>query len=179
MSKGDLRMAKRTNRVAWGLEAILAAVVLGTASPAFAQGPFRVVPGGHPAEAAVNELAKQGLINGYADGTYDGNQAMTRYEVAMVFMRILDYPRHVDFVRFVWPSKPPPSPPFTDVPKEHWAADAVQEAHDWGLLLGRADGTFAGDRVMSRAEFAAALQRLHIYLIRFWELNQQHPPKGR
>jgi hypothetical protein len=65
------------------------------------------------------------------------------------------------------------------VPRDHWAADAVQEAHEWGLLLGRPDGTFTGDRVMTRAEFAVVLQRLHAYLVRFVELNWPRPQPGR
>jgi hypothetical protein len=165
--------------MSWGRLATVAVVALPWATSARAQSPFADVPAGHPAEAAVNELAKQGLINGYADGSYGGNRAMTRYEVAIVLQRILDAPRHRDFVLWVDPPKPPPSPPLTDVPKDHWAADAVQEAHEWGLLLGRPDGTFAGDRVMTRAEFAVVLQRLHAYLVRFVELNWHPPQQGR
>jgi S-layer homology domain len=170
-------MAKRTNRVAWSLAAVLGVVV--HPARAVENGPFADIPSRHPAKAAVDELAQRGLVNGYPDGAYHGNQAMTRYEVAVFLARILQQSRQHDFSPLVLPSKPPAAPPLSDVPLDHWAADSVQEAHDWGLLLGRPDGTFAGDRVMSRAEFAVALQRLHTYLIRFVELNQQNPPKGR
>jgi S-layer homology domain len=161
--------------VVWGLAAILAMVVLACSSTARAQSPFADVPAGHPAEAAVNELAKQGFINGYADGSYGGNRAMTRYELAIVLQRLLQQSRQHDFTPRRLPPMPPPPPPLTDVPKDHWAADAVQEAHAYGILRGRPDGTFDGQRVMTRAEIAMVLQRLLAYATQIIELNRQPP----
>jgi hypothetical protein len=57
---------------------LLAVLGLSPLRPALAQGPFADVPAGHPAEEAVNELARQGVINGYADGSFRGSRAMTR-----------------------------------------------------------------------------------------------------
>jgi len=47
-----------------------------------------------------------------------------------------------------------------DVPFTHWAYDAVQKLVDVGVIQGYPDGTFKGDRVMTRYEFAMALARL-------------------
>ena len=50
--------------------------------------------------------------------------------------------------------------PGDDVPLTHWAYDAVQKLVDLGAITGYPDGSFSGDRVMTRYEFAVALARL-------------------
>src|SRR3978361_2357696 len=45
----------------------------------------------HWAYAAVEDLAKKGLIKGYPpDGRFLGNRTLTRYEMATIIKRILD-----------------------------------------------------------------------------------------
>ncbi|MDY6083905.1 MAG: S-layer homology domain-containing protein, partial [Dialister sp.] len=48
---------------------------------------------------------------------------------------------------------------FPDVAKNHWAYEAVGELAKQGLLEGYPDGTFGGDRMMTRYEFAALVYR--------------------
>lgn len=55
---------------------------------AFAQ-PFADVPTNHWAYDAIAELAAKGLVEGYPDGTFKGDRAMTRYEMAMIVARLL------------------------------------------------------------------------------------------
>jgi len=43
----------------------------------------------HWAYDAVSHLAAKGIIQGYPDGTYRGNQPMTRYEMSMLVARAL------------------------------------------------------------------------------------------
>jgi len=50
--------------------------------------------------------------------------------------------------------------PTKDVPFDHWAYDAVQELVDQGVIIGYPDGTFKGDRAMTRYEFAMATARV-------------------
>jgi hypothetical protein len=50
--------------------------------------------------------------------------------------------------------------PAETVPFDHWAYDAVQTLVDEGIIIGYPDGTFRGDRVMTRYEFAMAISRL-------------------
>src|SRR5579884_1592274 len=61
-----------------------AALVLALVAP-----PFADVPTNHWAYDAIAELAAKGLIEGYPDGTFKGDRAMTRYEMAMVVARLL------------------------------------------------------------------------------------------
>lgn len=44
--------------------------------------------------------------------------------------------------------------PFTDVPAKHWSYDAVAKLANAGIVDGYGDGTFRGDKVMSRYEMA-------------------------
>jgi len=50
---------------------------------------FTDIPAGHWATDAVRLIAQRGLIQGYPDGSFRGNQPITRYEAAMVFFRLL------------------------------------------------------------------------------------------
>jgi hypothetical protein len=44
--------------------------------------------------------------------------------------------------------------PFSDVPAKHWAYDAVSKLVKAGIITGNSDGTFRGDRSMTRYEMA-------------------------
>ena len=48
---------------------------------------------------------------------------------------------------------------FPDVPSNHWAYQAVQGLADKGLVEGYPDGTFGGDKMMTRYEFASIIYR--------------------
>jgi hypothetical protein len=72
-------------QVAVVLAALLALTLV---APAFAQ-PFADVPTDHWAYDAIAELAAKGLVEGYPDGAFRGDRAMTRYEMAMVVARLL------------------------------------------------------------------------------------------
>lgn len=51
-----------------------------------------------------------------------------------------------------------------DVPFTHWAYDAVDELTDIGILQGYPDGTYGGQRTLTRYEFAEATVKLLHYL---------------
>ncbi|HOP80625.1 MAG TPA: S-layer homology domain-containing protein, partial [Armatimonadota bacterium] len=50
--------------------------------------------------------------------------------------------------------------PFADVPPDHWAYEAVNELQEDGILIGYPDGTFRGNRAITRYEFAVAIARM-------------------
>ena len=54
--------------------------------------------------------------------------------------------------------------PFVDVPLNHWAYDAVQSLAAKGIIVGYPDGTFGGNRALTRYEFAMAIARAVGYL---------------
>lgn len=61
-----------------------------TASTSFAAAnPFEDVPAGHWAYDAVAQLAADGVIEGYGDGSYRGDQEITRFEMAQMVARAM------------------------------------------------------------------------------------------
>ena len=68
---------------------LAAAAVFCFTAPAFAAPVFPDVPEEHWARDAVANLAASGLVEGYPDGTFKGDRAATRYEMAMVIARFL------------------------------------------------------------------------------------------
>ena len=67
------------------VSAITAALVVGAASTTFAaNNPFSDVPADSWAYDAVSTLAADGVIDAYPDGTYQGQNTMTRYEMAQI-----------------------------------------------------------------------------------------------
>lgn len=72
------------------VSAITAALVVGAASTTFAaSNPFTDVPADSWAYDAVTTLAADGVIDGYPDGTYKGQNTMTRYEMAQIVARAM------------------------------------------------------------------------------------------
>ena len=66
---------------------ILAALTL---SGAFAQEAFPDIPAGHWASEAVSRIADLGIVIGFPDGTFRGNEGFTRYQASLVVSRMLD-----------------------------------------------------------------------------------------
>lgn len=72
------------------VSALTTALVVGAASTTFAAAnPFEDVPADHWAYDAVAQLAADGVIEGYGDGTYRGDQEITRYEMAQMVARAM------------------------------------------------------------------------------------------
>lgn len=71
------------------LSFVAASMVLAATMPASAAPLFPDVKDDHWAKDAVAKLAAQGLLEGYPDGTFKGDRAATRWEVAMIVARLL------------------------------------------------------------------------------------------
>lgn len=70
--------------------ALVAAATIGAASTTFAAAnPFSDVPRDHWAYDAVTQLAADGVVEGYGDGTYRGERNITRYEMAQMVARAM------------------------------------------------------------------------------------------
>ena len=69
---------------------VTGALVIGAASTTFAAAnPFSDVPADSWAYDAVAKLASDGIVNGYPDGTYKGQNTMTRYEMAQIVAKAM------------------------------------------------------------------------------------------
>ncbi len=127
--------------------AIAASLVLAVVAPAFSQ-PFADVPTDHWAFDAIAELAAKGIVEGYPDGTFKGDRAMTRYEMAMVVARIL---ARVEAIKI-----PAPPPPTKVPPPEVGRADIVTLQRLVNEF--RAELAALGVRVTAMEEELAALR---------------------
>lgn len=65
-------------------------LLLSIGSTGFAAANFSDVPSKHWAYGAVSQLAKDGLVEGYGDGTFRGEKTLTRYEFAVAIARALE-----------------------------------------------------------------------------------------
>jgi hypothetical protein len=89
--------------------AVATVLVVAIASPAFAQ-PFADVPTDHWAFDAIAELAANGIIEGFPDGTFKGDRGVSRYEVAIIVARIL---ARIEAIKIPAPAAPAPAPQVT------------------------------------------------------------------
>ncbi|SDP04737.1 putative porin [Selenomonas ruminantium] len=72
------------------ITAVTTAMVIGAASTTFAAtNPFSDVPADHWAYDAVQQLAADGVIEGYGDGSFQGNKNITRYEMAQMVAKAM------------------------------------------------------------------------------------------
>ena len=132
--------------------AIMTALIVSIASVTFAAASsFNDVPAGHWAYNDVNALAKNGIIS-YGDGNFFGNRNATRYEVAVMVANIYCKKKNMQFVTY--------TNPFSDVPSNHWASRAVTTLAAEGLEEGNGDGTFHGNRNITRYELATLIAKL-------------------
>ena len=98
----------------------------------------------------VIELVKdEGIMTGYADGTFRPQNVINRAEALVILFRIKGI--EMDDVEFIRN--------FSDVPRGEWFADAVTVAVDRGWVEGYPDGTFRPDQPINNAEWATILQR--------------------
>ena len=67
---------------------LAATAVLGVTT-AFAANPFSDVTPDSWAYQAVSQLAQAGIVNGYPDGTFKGQNDITRYEMAQMVAKAM------------------------------------------------------------------------------------------
>ena len=85
---------------------------------------------------AVESLTKLGIVEGYEDGTYGPEQAVTRAEMATLIARIQGYGET---------AAANTATVFTDVPADYWASGYIALASNMGIVNGYGDGNFGPD----------------------------------
>jgi|GEM_PF-2326740 len=96
--------------------------------------------------AAVEKLAGLGIIDGYADGTFRPEAAITRAEFVTMATRFTAL-SEADSL-------------FSDVSPNHWAYKSIAFAAAQGWISGYPDGTFRPDGAIARAEVAKIVNRM-------------------
>ncbi len=69
--------------------AMAAVAALAAGASAYAANPFSDVSTSDWAYQAISDLSDRGMIEGYPDGTFKGQQNITRYEVAQIVARLM------------------------------------------------------------------------------------------
>ena|GEM_PF-966111 len=111
--------------------------------------PFRDIAG-HWAEGLLCEAAKQGIVEGDAEGFFHPQRSVTRIEFAAMLLRALNARPVGDKEELA----------FTDasiIPV--WALDTARDAVRAGIIQGYPDGTLRPLQTVSRSEMAAMMGR--------------------
>ena len=72
------------------------ALTVGVTASAYAANPFSDVPAGHWAYGNIAKLVAAGVVDGYPDGTFQGDKLMTRYEMAQIVAKAMAKGANVD-----------------------------------------------------------------------------------
>ena len=90
-------------------------------------------------------LINAGIITGYGDGNYRPNEGVTRAQAVTMIARLKGLQ--------------PKQGGFKDVPANAWYAGYAGALKEAGIVVGYEDGSFGGDRVITRAEIIAMINR--------------------
>lgn len=90
-------------------------------------------------------------INGYPDGTFRPDAAITRAETAKIFYNLLSDSARAEYESTI--------PTYSDVQADAWHTTAISTLSKMGILAGYEDGTFRPDAAITRAEYAAIAAR--------------------
>lgn len=105
--------------------------------------------------AAVGWASRAGIVTGYEDSTFRGDNPISRQELMVMTERYLDY---------IWTELPESDvavSSFTDAGKiAKWAASSVDEMRRIGLIEGDNEGRFNPIQTATRAEIATMTVRL-------------------
>lgn len=70
--------------------ALLFGILCSVSAPVYAaSNPFADVPADHWSRDVVSQLAADGIITGYPDGSFQGDRAITRFEMAQMIARAM------------------------------------------------------------------------------------------
>ncbi|TVY01147.1 hypothetical protein FPZ45_08305 [Cohnella terricola] len=99
---------------------------------------------GHWAAANIREAVKQGIVQGYADGTFKPNATVTRAEFTVMLINALKPVGTGAELRFADNAK-----------IGGWAREAISQAVQGNIIKGFSDGTFRPNAELTRAEMAS------------------------
>ncbi|NWF59286.1 MAG: S-layer homology domain-containing protein [Fischerella sp.] len=100
---------------------------------------------GHWAEGFIRALVSMNLTRGFANGSYQPDQPMTRAQYAALVTAAFN------------PTPKRSAPDFTDVPKDFWAYKSIQQAAQGGFVGGFSDRTFRPQHNVQRLQVIVSL----------------------
>lgn len=104
---------------------------------------------GHWAANSINQLVEAGAINGYPDGSFKPDQAITRAEFAKMITEIFDYQSSGSTSGTVFPDT-----------TEHWANNFIKATASAKIMNAFSDGNFKPDQALNRGQVATMISRI-------------------
>ena len=98
---------------------------------------------------AVYTLSSMGIIQGYSDGSFHGNDTISRAAFAAIATRMSKANGETGA-----------GVTFSDVPSTHWAHDTIARSSYFGWIGGYSDGTFRPSDPITRAAVTAIINRM-------------------
>lgn len=96
---------------------------------------------------AVGYLVEKNILSGYPDGTFRGNNPITRAEFATISSKFEALNKTGVL-------------PFSDVPSGYWAYESILSAYNNKWVSGYPDGTFVPGNSITRAEVVTIVNRM-------------------
>ena len=141
----DIKIDRKKGTVSGSVTHFTKFAVLAAEKPAPVEVPALTDIKGHWAEAGIQSLVKAGVIDGYQDGSFQPEAAVTRAEFVSMIVRAF----HLTATGGAG---------FSDT-GSHWAKDAIAIASALGIVVGYEDGTFGPYDNITREQMAAILAR--------------------
>ena len=110
--------------------------------------PFSDVTADNWFNNAVSTLTNADILEGFPDGTFRGNQAITRAEFVTMVSRFITEPSHRGGTDL-----------FNDI-DGHWAREYINVVGHYDWIRGFGDGSFRPNQNVTRAETAAIVNRM-------------------
>lgn len=111
------------------------------------------------AKAPIEALATDGIINGYEDGTFRGDNLVNREEFVKMIVSAFDL-------------KADGENAFSDVNSDFWAAGVISTAVSCGIIKGVSDTEFGVGQPITRQDMAVIIDRVLAYCGKSLETGQ-------
>lgn len=110
--------------------------------------PFHDVPLNHYAAHAISFVSGLGIMNGYPDGSFQADNAITRAEMSTLV---------ANYLKLAIENNGKQS--FNDT-HQHWAQSVIEANAAVGIMKGYPDGSFGPDQNLTRAEAVVVVNQL-------------------
>jgi len=104
----------------------------------------------------VTAAYNMGKVNGTGVRKFSPDRKITRFEVAVIVRNAMNY--------LIGKPSIAHNKTMLDVAKDHWAYYHVNDLYNMGVINGYEDGTFDGERLISRAEVATMIRNMLRYI---------------
>jgi hypothetical protein len=132
---------------------------------------FADVPEGYWARQPIENTGTVGMVEGFPDGSFRPDRALTRAELATLMVRAKGIKMGTGSARKI----------FKDVSANFWAAKYIDAAYREGLITGYPDKTFRPNNKINKAEGIAILVRFEnlkvayeVFEKPYWDVGTKH-----